>query len=218
MTDGSSLTMPATWPEWLSLANVLLTATFAFLTFLILRANRAAVAAMRDQMADQNRPYVHVSVQVRLGTPVLQLLVRNVGRSPAENLRLHIDRDFYQFGDRSEARNLAGQSAFTKPIDCLPPMSELLFDLGMGFKIFAADADPEVCPPTFVVAAEYEHGKSTYSEKTHVDLRPYMGTSVPHHPVVEELERVRKSIDKLSGAATQAATALIQANRAEEKE
>lgn len=64
MTDGSSLTMPATWPEWLSLANVLLTATFAFLTFLILRANRAAVAAMRDQMADQNRPYVHVSVQV----------------------------------------------------------------------------------------------------------------------------------------------------------
>ena len=105
MTDGNPLTMPATWPEWLSLANVLLTATFAFLTFLILRANRAAVAAMRDQMADQNRPYVHVSVQVRLGTPVLQLLVRNVGRSPAENLRLHIDRDFYQFGDRSEARN-----------------------------------------------------------------------------------------------------------------
>ena len=57
-----------------------------------------------------------------------------------------------------------------------------------------------------------------YSEKTHVDLRPYMGTSVPHHPVVEELERVRKSIDKLNGTAKQAATALIQANRAEEKE
>ncbi|HDR9286175.1 TPA: hypothetical protein QDB46_001247 [Burkholderia multivorans] len=218
MTDGNPLTMPATWPEWLSLANVLLTATFAFLTFLILRANRAAVAAMRDQMADQNRPYVHVSVQVRLGIPVLQLLVRNVGRSPAENLRLHIDRDFYQFGDRSEARNLAEQSAFTQPIDCLPPMSELLFDLGMGFKIFAADADPAVCPPTFVVSAEYGHGKRTYSEKTHVDLRPYMGTSVPHHPVVEELERVRKSIDKLNGTAKQAATALIQANRAEEKE
>ncbi|EKM6405990.1 hypothetical protein ACSO6A_002748 [Pseudomonas aeruginosa] len=218
MTDGNPLTMPATWPEWLSLANVLLTATFAFLTFLILRANRAAVAAMRDQMADQNRPYVHVSVQVRLGTPVLQLLVRNVGRSPAENLRLHIDRDFYQFGERSKARNLAEQSAFTKPIDCLPPMSELLFDLGMGFKIFAADADPAVCPPPFVVSAEYGHGKSTYSEKTHVDLRPYMGTSVPHHPVVEELQRVRKSIDKLSGAAKQAAAALIQANRAEGKE
>lgn len=210
--------MPANLSEWLTLANVLLTAIFAGLTFFILRANRAAVAAMRDQMADQNRPYVCVTVQVRLGTPVLQLLIRNVGRSPAENLRLHIDRDFYQFGERSKARNLAEHSAFTKPIDCLPPMSELLFDLGMGFKIFAADADPAVCPPTFVVSAEYGHGKSTYSEKTHVDLRPYMGTSVPHHPVVEELQRVRKSIDKLSGAAKQAAAALIQANRAEGKE
>ena len=88
----------------------------------------------------------------------------------------------------------------------------------MGFKIFAEDADPVVFPPTFVVSAEYGYGKSTYSEKTHVDLRPYMGTSVPHHPVVEELERVRKSIDKLSGAANQAAAALIQANRAEGKE
>jgi hypothetical protein len=218
MIEGSPMMMPANLSEWLTLANVLLTAMFAGLTFFILRANRAAVAAMRDQMADQNRPYVHVSVQVRLGTPILQLLVRNVGRSPAENLRLHIDRDFYQFGDRSEARNLAKRSAFTKPIDCLPPMSELLFDLGMGFKIFAADADPAVSPPTFVVSAEYGHGKRTYSEKTHVDLRPYVGTSVPHHPVVEQLERVRESIDKLSDAAKQAATALIQANRAEEKE
>jgi hypothetical protein len=58
MTDGSSLTMPANLPEWLTLANVLLTAMFAGLTFFILRANRAAVGAMREQMADQNRPFV----------------------------------------------------------------------------------------------------------------------------------------------------------------
>lgn len=125
MADSNSLMTPANLAEWLALSNVLLTAIFAGLTFFILRANRAAVAAMRDQLADQNRPYVHVSVQVRMGTQVLQLLVKNVGRSPAQDLRLHIDRDFHQFGDKSEARNLAKQSAFTNPIDCLPPMSEL---------------------------------------------------------------------------------------------
>lgn len=217
MFDVSSLMIPANLSEWLTVANVLLTAVFAGLTFFILRANRAAVGAMREQMADQNRPFVSVTVQVRMGTPVIQLLVRNVGRSPAQNLRLRLDRDFFQFGEKSEGRNLAKQSAFSQPIDCLPPMSELLFDLGMGFKIFESGADPTTCPHTFEVSADYEFGKSKYSEKTHVDLRPYLGTSVQHHPVVEELERVRKSIDNLSGVVKQTANAAIKAQSAEEK-
>ena len=216
MNDVASLMMPANLPEWLTLANVLLTAMFAGLTFFILRANRAAVGAMREQMADQNRPFVAVTVQVRMGTPVIQLLIKNVGRSPAQNLRLRLDRDFFQFGEKGENRNLAKQSAFSQSIDCLPPMSELLFDLGMGFEIFASGADPTICPHTFEMSAEYEYGKNKYSEKTHVDLRPYMGTSVPHHPVVEELERVRKSIDNLSGVVKQSANAVIKAQRAEE--
>lgn len=215
MNDVASLTMPANLPEWLTLANVLLTAMFAGLTFFILRANRAAVGAMREQMADQNRPFVAVTVQMRMGTPVIQLLVRNVGRSPAQNLRLRLDRDFFQFGEKGEGRNLAKQSAFSQPIDCLPPMSELLFDLGMGFKIFGGEADQAICPHTFKVSADYEYGKNKYSEKTHVDLRPYMGASVPHHPVVEELERVRKSIDNLSGVVKQPANAVVKAQSAE---
>ena len=123
MTDGSSLTIPANLSEWLTLANVLLTAMFAGLTFFILRANRAAVGAMREQMADQNRPFVSVSVQVRMGTPIVQLLIRNVGRSPAQNLRLRLDRNFFQYGEKGDGRNLAKQSAFSQAIDCLPPMS-----------------------------------------------------------------------------------------------
>lgn len=216
MNDVTSLIIPANLPEWLTLANVLLTAIFAGLTFLILRANRAAVGAMREQMADQNRPFVSVTVQVRMGTPVIQMLIKNVGRSPAQNLRLHLDRDFFQFGERVDRRNLAKQSAFSQSIDCLPPMSELLFDLGMGFEIFANEADPKICPHTFKVSAEYEYGENKYSEKTHVDLRPYIGTSVPKHPVVEELERVRQSIDKLTTTVKQTGNAAIKAQSAEE--
>lgn len=217
MNDVTSLTTPASWSEWLTLANVLLTATFAGLTFFILRANRAAVGAMREQMADQNRPFVVVTVQVRIGTSVIQLLVRNVGRSPAQNLRLSLDRDFFQFGEKCEGRNLAKQSAFSQPIDSLPPMSELLFDLGAGFKIFEGGADPTICPHTFEVAAEYDYGKNKYSEKNHVDLRPYIDASVQHHPVVEELERVRKSIDSLGVAVKQSTNAVIKAQNTEEK-
>lgn len=209
--------MSIAFADALTTVNVFLTTIFAVLTFFILRANRATVAAMRDQMADQARPYVHVSVQVRMGTPVIQLLVRNIGKSPAQNLTLRIDRDFYQFGERAEGRNLAKQSAFSKPIDCLPPMSELLFDLGMGFNIFANDADPAVCPTTFEVAADYRHGKNNYSEKTQMDLRPYFGTSVPQHPVVEELEKVRKSIDKLGDVIKQSVNGALEQKKSEEK-
>ena len=216
MTDVSSMAVPANLSEWLTLANVLLTAVFAGLTFFILRANRAAVTAMREQMADQNRPFVSVTVQIRMGTSVIQLLVRNGGRSPAQHLRLRLDRDFFQFGEKGEGRNLAKHSAFSQPIDCLSPMSELLFDLGMGFNIFASGADPMSCPHTFEVSADYEYKKSRYSEKTLVDLRPYMGTSVPHHPVVEELAQVRKSIDNLSDVIKQSANAVLRAQSAED--
>lgn len=78
-----SLTMPANLSEWLKLANVILTPVFAGLTFFFLCANRVVVGAIREQMADQNRPVVAVSVRVRTGTSFIQLLVGNVGRSPA---------------------------------------------------------------------------------------------------------------------------------------
>lgn len=203
--------------EWLTLTNVFLTAVFAGLTFFILRANRATVSAMREQMADQNRPFITVTVQIRVGTPVIQLLVKNVGRSPAQNVTLRLDRDFFQFGEQDEGRNLAKQSAFSKPIDCLPPMSELLFDLGMGFEIFKSNADPKICPHTFTVTADYQHAKTKYSELTHVDLRPYMGTSVPQHPIVEELDNVKKSINKLTSTVKQSANAVINARSAGDK-
>lgn len=203
--------------EWLTLANVLLTAVFAGLTFFILRANRASVSAMREQMADQNRPFVTVTVQIRMGTSVIQLLVKNVGRSPAQHLRLRLDRDFFQFGEKGAGRNLAEQPAFSQTIDCLPPMSELLFDLGMGHEIFAAGADQMACPHTFTVSVEYGHAQNKYNEQIHVDLRPYIGTSVPKHPVVEELERVRQSIDKLTSTVKQSADAARNAQTAEDK-
>jgi len=217
MIDGSSLTMPANLSEWLTLANTLLTAMFAGLTFFILRANRAAVGAMREQMADQNRPFVSVTVHVRMGTPVIQLLVRNVGRSPAQNLRLRLDRDFFQFGERSEGRNLAKQSAFSQPIDCLPPMSGCSSILEWDSRYFESGADPTICPHTLKCRPSTNMGKNKYSEKTHVDLRPYLGTSVPHHPVVESWSGSENPSMTWSDVVKQSANAAIKAQSAEEK-
>lgn len=181
----------------LTLTNVFITAIYAFLTFLIMRANKGAVAAMRDQMAEQLRPSIQVSINLRVGTPIFQLSIKNVGRSPARNLQMNMDKDFYQFGSKSPDRNLAKHIAFTLPIDSLPPSSELIFDLGMAQDIFAENADSSAYPKTFIVTAKYQFGIINYSELTHIDLRPYIGSVIPRHPIAEELERMRKSIDDL---------------------
>src|SRR5690606_25615894 len=203
--------------EWLTLTNVFLTAVFAGLTFFILRANRATVTAMREQMADQNRPFITVTVQIRVGTPVIQLLVKNVGRSPAQNVTLRLDRDFFQFGEQDEGRNLAKQSAFSKSIDCLPPMSELLFDLNSDIERIKSDAYQKMRPHTFTVTVENLQAKTQYSEQHHVDHSPYKSTSVPQHPIVEELDKVKKSIDKLTSTVKQSANAVINARPAGDK-
>jgi hypothetical protein len=175
--------------EWVGKVNVFFTAVFAALTFFIVRANREAVEVMREQMANQNRPFVTVSVRARTGTPIIRLSIKNVGRSPAQNLRLHIDRDFFLFNGK---KNLADMSAFTQSINSLPPTSELLFELGR----MNTDFGPGKCPYTFMVSAEYDDGEKKYSEKTDVDLYPY-NNPIWDDPLVETLVKIEKSIDKL---------------------
>src|SRR5947208_11651912 len=99
--------------EYLTALLVFVTAIYAYLTHKMAKASDASVQAVRDQSEAMLRPYVTVSPFVRPHTPFLYLRVENSGRTGAENLRLTIDRDFFQFGetDRSE-KNLRTMSAF----------------------------------------------------------------------------------------------------------
>lgn len=192
-----------TTTDELTLALVIITGAYTLGTFLILRANNASVAAMRDQIDAQTRPYVMVSVFLRTGTNVLYMRVKNVGQTGANHLQLQLDKDFYQNGERHDGRNLAKHVAFTSEIACLPPDGELLFLLGTGPAIFGPQAVPDVVPKIFTVSASYQYGQREATESTVVDLRPYIGTDVPHDPIVEELERIRRSIDDLKRSVDQ---------------
>ncbi len=183
--------------DWLTLALVVITGIYAYVTFRILKANEAVVTAMREQQLAMNRPYVQVGVTVRVGTQLLYLVIKNVGRAAAERLRLQLDRPVHCLGESAESRNLATYSAFSRQIDSLPPGAELLFLLGTGPTFFAPDAKEELAPKVFGVKAAYESGVSRFEESTTVDLRPFLNTDVPHDPIAEELERLRRSIDGL---------------------
>jgi hypothetical protein len=185
---------PASTTAWLTLALVLITAVYALFTFRILKANEALVAEMKNQRDAEARPYVTVSVRNRTGTNLLYMSVKNTGRTAAEDLRLTLDRDYYQDGKKQEGRNIRQWTAFSETIEDLPPNVELQFLLGAGPSLLEDRPDPIIAPPTFAVHAEYSFRGMPLTETTKVDLRPFAMSSVPHDPVVEELERGRNTV------------------------
>ena len=126
---------------------VLITAIYAYLTYKLARSSAASVAVMERQNWQLIRPYVVVSPFVRPHTPFLYLRIENSGRSSASNLKLTIDKDFYQFGE--SRRNLGDIVAFTQKIDAFHPGQELVFALAQGWKIFGEKGSEDVCPQKF---------------------------------------------------------------------
>jgi hypothetical protein len=186
--------------DLLTLALVVITAFYAWATLKILRANEAMVSTMRDQQNAAMRPYISVTANLRTGTQLFYLSIKNVGKTAALGLKLSLDKSFYQLGDKREDRNIANSAAFSRPIDSLPPEGQLLFLLGNGPSLFGGSNSEELSPLLFQVTATYMAGSQSFSETSIVDLRPYINTDVPHDPVVEELSKLRESIDKLSNS------------------
>lgn len=185
-----------TTTEWLTLSLVIITAFYAWATFRMLRANERAVLAMNQQTEAQVRPYIVVAPTVRVGTTLVCLEIQNTGRSPAVNLKLQMDRDFYPHAEKREHENIAKLPAFTQPIESLAPGARLVFILGVGSTILSSGVDEALCPKVFNVHAEYSYGGRNYSENNIVDTRPMLHSSVVQHPVATEVERLRQSLEK----------------------
>jgi len=183
--------------DLLTLALVVVTAFYAWATLKILRANEAMVSTMRDQQNAAMRPYITVSTNIRTGTQLIYLSIKNVGKTAALGLTLSLDKSFYQLGEKRAERNIANSAAFSRPIDSLPPEGQLLFLLGNGPTLYGGSNAEELSPLLFQVTATYMAGSQPVTETSIVDLRPYINTDVPHDPVVEELSKLRESLDKL---------------------
>ncbi|MGA8148944.1 MAG: hypothetical protein WB870_15435 [Gallionellaceae bacterium] len=182
--------------EYLTAILVFITAIYAYLTLRMAKASEASVEAMRDQSEAMSRPYVTVAPFIRPHTTFLYLRVSNIGRMAAQNLRLSLDRDFFQFGQANPERNLKAISAFSTPIDSFAPEMELIFALAEGSVILGDNSRSDVCPTQFNVTATYQFLGKSVTEVNRLDLRPYIGSEGERNPVVEELERIRGVMEK----------------------
>lgn len=182
--------------EILTALLVIITGLYAWFTFKILKANERVVEKMHNQQEAIYRPYVSISPVVYPENPIAFLKIKNTGLTAANNLRLTLDKDFFQFGEKKEERNLKSHSAFKDPIDSFVPGAEIYFYLAQSFVIFGKKGCEELTPTTFTVTAEYEYLGKKVNEKTVIDLCPYLGAANPHDPLVHQLKSIREAIEK----------------------
>ncbi len=183
--------------EILTFILVVITAIYAYLTFRMAKASEASVEAIKDQSQAILRPYIIIAPFIRPHTTLIYLRIKNTGQTNAKNLQLTLDHDFFQFGEKIDPhRNLRTMSAFSLPIASFPPGAELIFALAQGSDILGKESNSETTPVQFSITANYEFFGKLVNEINEIDLRPYIGSTIEVNPIVEELERIRKTLEK----------------------
>jgi hypothetical protein len=177
--------------ELLTGALVIITAIYAWITYRIMRANERTVQVVRDQNEAALRPYVDIGVVTPPNSHMFMLRIANTGRTGARNVRLELDRDFFQYG-KKDGTNLRKTTAFTQPIEQLPPGSEIRFGLAFGPQLVGDKIDETATPPVFSISATYSYGTNTVTEKTTLDVRPYRDAMRLSDPIATELSGMRE--------------------------
>ncbi|MEZ8659872.1 hypothetical protein BCS84_15795 [Vibrio cyclitrophicus] len=180
--------------EILTAILVVVTGIYAYLTYNMSNISERSVQMIKEQTEAMSRPYLIVQPVVRPHTPFLYLKIYNSGKTPALNVKLELDKDFYQF-DKPD-KNLKATSAFSSTFDSFAPNQELFFALGQGWLIFGKSKHS--LPEQFVVTASYSYMDKEVVEKSHIDLRPFAESEGERNPIVEELEKIRKAQEKLA--------------------
>lgn len=183
--------------EILTAGLVLITGFYAWATYKILRANERVVEVMHEQAEAMTRPYIAISPILEPDNPIFYLRISNTGKTPANNLKLSMDKAFYKFGEKKEENNLADHPAFKQVITSFPPGAEIVFSLAQSFVIFGKEASSKVVPTSFTVTAVYSYEGKQIKEVNIIDLNPYLGASIPQDPYVRKLKAINESIEKV---------------------
>lgn len=179
--------------DFLTAALVVITAFYAWVTHRILRANENAVKAMKEQTLAISRPYISVVATLEPDNPIFYLKITNLGKSAAYNLKLTIDRSFYQIN----GNDLAKYTVFNDVIDSFAAESEITFAMERSFVIFNNSEESPKFPWKFSITAEYEFGGNKVCEINRIDLRPFLNADVPQNPYIRKLKDISDSLQKL---------------------
>ncbi len=138
------------------------------------------------------RPYIIVDTILRRGR--FHLVVKNIGRSPAENVLFSFDKSFENmFGRRIEEFSL-----FKNGIRLLQSGKEYVIHLGMSHLFLKNEADKEKYPSSFSIYVEYSYfqGIKKHKEEFAINLEEYANTEHFPNELVESLDSLSSSVNK----------------------
>ena len=162
-----------------------------------MRANERTVAVMNEQIDALTRPYVTMGLMIVPNSHIFYLRIANTGKTGANNVRLFMDRDFFQYG-RQPGTNLREVSAFTEPIQQLTPGQEIVFGLAMGPQLVGDKLNPTLTPPVFSIKATYSYADRIVNEETTIDVRPYRDSMRAPSATATELAGIKAALEKLA--------------------
>lgn len=155
------------------------------------------VIEVQKQIEVQTRPIISFNIEIHHHT-IFVVRIWNNGSSPAVNLKLSIDKDFYRFGEiKGESKNIADMYIFKNILPTLAPRDGFWIDLCTGPEVGKELNGKIITPDKFTIEASYSYGERKYTEHFAVDLRAYFYTSGQKR-IPEQLEKIAKSLDQLA--------------------
>ncbi len=179
--------------EILTAALVVITAIYAFLTWKIARSNDRMVKHLEQVYQESHRPIVLAYLTFRQET-VVRLTVKNFGASPAYELQLAMNKDFYQFNHDQNVRSF---ELFSRPFSIFPPNYQVDIDLAQSFNFDKMDGELNRTPSEFKVHMKYQSDSKTYESDVSIDLKTFFQLHI-EKTSSERLEEIVKGIEKLA--------------------
>lgn len=157
-----------------------------------LRSIEDLIRQQLDVLERSVRPYILVDVYPRFFVNALYFRIRNVGQTPAYNIRLTVDPPVEMRGTSSNDLPI-----FCRPIPALGPAEEISFFFNTATALFAKDSVRQ-----FTVTVSYEDEvQREYERALGIDLDLLRGLAIEMPSAGEirrTLDKIEKNLDKMS--------------------
>lgn len=190
--------------QWAAVAalGTAATALIAFVTAWLvlgqLRAARRQLTDARSAQAEQERPYVIVFIDTSEASPqLMDLVVQNVGKTPAWNVRIHLDPPPVR-AQETPGLKLANARLFNEPLPLLPPGRTI-----RAFFDSAIDRKGADLPTEYRVRVTYENlAGERWEEESVLDLDTLRGAMFTEifgmHHLAKAVREMSKHLGKAS--------------------
>lgn len=183
------------WSSWWSLGTFLVTVAAALIAYSEYLGHKKEIEVQSAQKEkdyiSQTRPYV--TLRVVFERWIVYLEVKNIGHTPARNIKLKVDPKLEKLAEKHEQYRLI-HHALSKPITFMAPGQRLLFFICMSPEaVEAYRENPD--DSSFPATVEYENmDQQSFTESYDLDLGDYVDTTQEPDP----LGNISKSINAIA--------------------